>query len=496
MKKLLLFAVIFAAMSTNAQQVINDSNTPLHLMKPEYNVPYGLPSATDIKAKMDKILNFLEQSTPARVLNKKTKQEVIDYKKLSRNTELELETGQFRLTSYEWGVVYSAMLHAARCTGDERYKQYVAKRFKMLGDAEAHFDNLANQGIYDPLMKKLVRPAALDDAGAMCAAMLQAVRDKVRFNSEPMIGRYINYIIYGEYRLSDGTFARNRPLKNTVWLDDMYMSIPAIANMGKNTNFNKYYDETVKQINLFKMRMWIPEKQLFRHGWVEGMSFHPSFHWARANGWAILTLTEVLDVLPQDYPGRSEIMELYQQHAAGLLALQSGEGFWHQLLDRSDSYLETSATAIFTYCFAHGINNGWLDAEAFIPATVLGWNAVSTKINENGEVEGTCVGTGMAFDPAFYYYRPVHKYAAHGYGPALFAGAEMINLLKTRIIKMNDSAIQYYETDPQTNAPIFSVDDNERKVKPLNNSNIDNKPKPAPKPTQTQSPRPTTTRKK
>ena len=40
----------------------------------------------------------------------------------------------------------------------------------------------------------------------------------------------------------------------------------------------------------------------------------------------------------------------------------SGTGFWHQLLDRPDSYLETSATAIYAYAIAHGVNQGWLDA--------------------------------------------------------------------------------------------------------------------------------------
>jgi hypothetical protein len=80
---------------------------------------------------------------------------------------------------------------------------------------------------------------------------------------------------------------------------------------------------------------------------------------------------------------------------------------------------------------------------AYGPVAVLGWNAVSTKVNQAGEVEGTCVGTGMAFDPAFYYYRPVHKYAAHGYGPVLLAGSEMIQLLKNFQVKATDGSIQF-----------------------------------------------------
>lgn len=55
----------------------------------------------------------------------------------------------------------------------------------------------------------------------------------------------------------------------------------------------------------------------------------------------------------------------------------------------------------YVYCLAHAINKGWIDAIAYGPVTHLGWHAVAGKINAEGQVEGTCVGTGMAFDPAF-----------------------------------------------------------------------------------------------
>jgi rhamnogalacturonyl hydrolase YesR len=131
-------------------------------------------------------------------------------------------------------------------------------------------------------------------------------------------------------------------------------------------------------------------------------------------------------------------------HIRGLANYQSGIGFWHQLINRNDSYYETSATAIFTYCIAHAINKGWIDATAYGPMTVLGWNAVQTKVNSNGEVEGTCVGTGMSFDPAFYYNRPVNVAAAHGYGPVIMAGAEMMKLIKNYQIVINDAAVMFY----------------------------------------------------
>lgn len=220
------------------------------------------------------------------------------------------------------------------------------------------------------------------------------------------------------------------------------MSLPALAQMGVLTGDTKYFDEAIKQYRQFAKRMFNTERGLYMHGWVQDMDPHPQFHWARANGWAILTKIELLDALPQNYPARTEILEMLKKHAAGLAQRQDATGFWHQLLDRNDSFLETSATAIYAYCFARAINKGWLDAKAYGPAALLAWNAVSTRVNGQGQVEGTCVGTGMGFDPAFYCYRPVNVYAAHGYGPVLMAGAEIYRMLQNHPFAINDSAVQ------------------------------------------------------
>jgi unsaturated rhamnogalacturonyl hydrolase len=156
-----------------------------------------------------------------------------------------------------------------------------------------------------------------------------------------------------------------------------------------------------------------------------------------------MTKVEILDVLPSDHPERAFVLQLLRDHIEGLTRYQSGDGFWHQLIDRNDSYLETSATAIYTFCIAHAINRGWINRQAYGPVASLAWNAVSTKVNDKGQVEGTCVGTGMAFDPAFYYYRPVNVYAAHGYGPVLLAGAAMYQLLNEHPAEVNDSAVMF-----------------------------------------------------
>lgn len=67
----------------------------------------------------------------------------------------------------------------------------------------------------------------------------------------------------------------------------------------------------------------------------------------------------------------------------------------------------------------------------------------------------------MAFDPAYYYYRPVNVYAAHGYGPTLLAGSEIIMMLQNFYPRMNDSAVQYYRSQQKAATPIFGVDGKE-----------------------------------
>ena len=111
---------------------VNDFNTPLHMLKPEYKIPYGLPTVENVKSTIDRVLSFLEVATPAKVLNKETKLPITDFSKIDKNAVL--EQGKFRLASYEWGVTYSGMLLAAETTGDVRYKKYVSDRFNFLAD--------------------------------------------------------------------------------------------------------------------------------------------------------------------------------------------------------------------------------------------------------------------------------------------------------------------------------------------------------------------------
>jgi rhamnogalacturonyl hydrolase YesR len=419
-------------------------SVPLYRLPPAYPIPYGKPSVENIREVLSRILIYLESETPTKLIDSKTGVEITDF--TSPNPDAELQKGDLPLISYEWGVTYAGMLQAGEVLGDDRFTEYTRKRLAFIHDVAKVYSEFEKKypGISTPV-QSVLHPRALDDAGSMCAAMIKAERAKVNNDLRFIIDNYISYISNNEYRMDDGTLARQGPFPNTLWLDDLFMSVPALAQMGKLTGDKKYFDDAVKQVLQFSDRMFNTETGLFMHGWAKEMNIHPEFRWARANGWAIMAIVELLDVLPEDHPGRDRIVNILQLHIRGLAACQSGSGFWHQLLDRPDSYLETSATAIYTYSIARAINRGYVSASVYGPMVLLAWNAISTRVNETGQVEGTCVGTGMGFDPAFYYYRPQSELAAHGYGPVLLAGSEIISLLKNYDVETGQLSVQVYE---------------------------------------------------
>tara|TARA_R110002051_G_scaffold117009_2_gene190617 strand:- start:19293 stop:20645 length:1353 start_codon:yes stop_codon:yes gene_type:complete len=437
---LVIFLFVFQQ-TTLAQKLTNDVTTPLHLIQPEYPTPYGAKSIKEVTAILDRVYTYLDTETPYSLIDAESKKEITNLKKLNENTIF--SPGTFRLTSYEWGVTYAGMLQATQATEDKKYAEYTNNRLKVFAAiAPYYFKELKKDKSFPSPIKQTLQPHALDDAGAICAAMIKAKLFGLEADLNPLIDNSMNYISNKQFRYDDGTLARNRPQPNTLWLDDLFMSVPALAQMGKLTGDITYYNDAVKQVKQFSERMFNTEKGLYMHGWVQAMEEHPQYHWARANGWAVMSLVELLEVLPKDHPGYTPVLNQLQAHIKGLVPYQDGTGFWHQLIDKNDSYLETSATAIYAYAIARAINRGYIDKMAYAPIALLAWNAVTTKVNDQGQVEGTCVGTGMGFDPAFYYYRPINVFAAHGYGPVMLAGSEIIQLLKNNEFEINDSSLQ------------------------------------------------------
>lgn len=421
---------------------ITDSNSSLHLLQPDYGFPYESPSPESIEERLERMLLFLDMETPAGLVNQSGGDPVKDFSDITRNSRF--APGAFRVVSYEMGILYSAMLKASEVLNRKEFADYAFRRLDLIAETSTWFNRLEEEKPdYSSPVHSVLHPESLDDAGTMAAAFIRAGRMRKNRAYSPLVDNYTDYVLNKQFRLGDGTYARNRPYARTLWIDDLYMSVSLLSQSGLTTGDNIYFDEAVKQVISFSDRMFNRELGLFAHGWGQNSPFRSEFYWGRANGWALMAMTELLDTLPESDKDRNTILDLFISHLRGIAAVQSGSGLWHQLLNKIDSYTESSASAIIIYCMAKAINRGFVSAKDFGPAAVLGWNALAERINKEGHIEGICVGTGMGFEPVFYYNRPVSIYAAHGYGPAIMAGTEILQLIKNHNIINYDGALVF-----------------------------------------------------
>ena len=232
--------------------------------------------------------------------------------------------------SYEWGVTYAGALRVAEVTGDTFFHDYVKTRIETIEQIGTYY--LSKNPEDRPrgyIPRGLITPHSLDSCGSMTAAIIKARLAGIGQHLETLIEPSMHYISSEQKRLEDGTLARDRPLPNSLWLDDLYMSVPALAQMGKMTGEVQYFDDACRQIIQMHERMYVPELGLYRHGWAQAMQPHPTFPWGRANGWTIMAPQSCFQSCRSNIPtanGCSPLSPTYRRHRQ----VSGNQWFLHQ----------------------------------------------------------------------------------------------------------------------------------------------------------------------
>ena len=271
---------------------------------------------------------------------------------------------------------------------------------------------------------RIFRRTMLDDTGAPglpFAALYKSSRDS---DLRALADSIVHYIYDRQVRLSDRTFCRPEPVPYTVWADDLFMSVPYLVQMAKATGEKKYFDDAAEQAVRFRKYLWNPETGLYKHGWFAYTGNQSVAHWGRANGWIAWATAELLEELPVSHPRYKEILKMFREHMASLVKYQGASGLWRQLLDKPDSYEETSCTAMFTLAIARGVRNGWLSGK-YRRKALLGWEGVCKNIAPGGIVHGICRGTEIGMDEQFYRDRKTIDNDPRGLGAVITAGIEI-----------------------------------------------------------------------
>lgn len=348
------------------------------------------------------------------------------------------ENTLFGRWNYPLGVTMYGLLHTAIAIGSEDIKNYIKDHVQLCIDTlEYALWDKEQYGGATSIHNLLTSIDSLDDCGSFASMMLE-VNKYLGLRDVKKVADYVGDYIYNhQSRLEDGTFFRKEMMHHfhnmTMWADDLYMSVPFLVRYSQFTGDQKYLDDAANQFFGFKKRLFMPEKKIMSHVYDFKYDSKTNVPWGRGNGWVVFSMTELLEVLPEDHPKRNDLIEFLNTLCEGYLALQDDEGMWHQVLNDHESYPETSCTSMFIYAFSRGIRFGWLkNPEKYVKAIYKAWKGISkTSVDSNGNVYGVCRGSEFSFIADYYKYElGWNLNDTHGTGIVMLAGIEVIRLNK------------------------------------------------------------------
>ena len=224
------------------------------------------------------------------------------------------------------------------------------------------------------------------------------------------------------------------------WIDAIQMAMPIFAQLGNVTGDTKYYDRAYDMYMYSKTKhgtngLYNPEDQL----WWRDKDFVPPYkepngedcYWSRGNGWVVVAMARMLDILPKDEPHRKEYETMLIDMCHAVAKVQREDGLWNVSLHDPNNYggKELSGTAMFVYGMAYGVNNGLLSKKEFAPIIYKAWNGmVNDCLHPNGFL-GYVQGTGKEpkeAQPVTYTREP--DFDDYGLGAFLMAGSEITKM--------------------------------------------------------------------
>jgi rhamnogalacturonyl hydrolase YesR len=224
------------------------------------------------------------------------------------------------------------------------------------------------------------------------------------------------------------------------WIDALQMAMPVFVRLGVVYNdtsyFRKMYDlYAFSKYNHGGKGLYNPEDHL----WWRDKDFVPPYkepngedcYWSRGNGWVLAALARTLEMLPKSDAHYNEYLQDFKDMSAALIKVQREDGFWNVSLHDPAHFggKETSGTALFTYGFAWGINNGILDKKTYKPVIAKAWKAMVKECVHPDGMLGYVQGTGKEpKDGQPVGYDKVPDFEDYGLGCFLLAGTEVYKM--------------------------------------------------------------------
>lgn len=336
-----------------------------------------------------------------------------------------VENELFGRWTYPMGVTLYGILKAGEYLNRPDYMEYARKDVTQITSFHKYalFDK--KRFGFPSLNQQISWLTELDDCGSFGSLMLECKKYWDIPDSDALADTIANHMRYRQKRLPDGVFCRH---DGTMWIDDLFMSIPFLVRYYQLSQDSYYLDEACKQLLLFRQYFYMTDKHLMSHIYDLKWQKANRIPWSRGNGWVMFSMSELLEVLPRTHKDREEIIQFFHDMADGILNTQGAHGLWHQVLDDPTTYDESSSTAMFICAFARSIRKGYA-RERFLPALrksiQRAWDGLTSyAIDCHGNVYGVCQGSGCSFSREYYRQLSWRFNDAHGIGIVLLAGVE------------------------------------------------------------------------
>ena len=318
------------------------------------------------------------------------------------------------------------LLRAAEAINEPRYKDYFVGSNELMATYYNYMQYEKRMYGRPSFLESCAFTTDLDAIGSIGRNLSELYNIKPSYETLNTINELAKAAKHNIPRFEDGTY--HRP--TDMWADDMFMSCPFLLRLGVIKRDNYYFEEVIRQFRGFRERLWMADEKIMSHIFFLDEQKPNRLPWGRGNGWIYVSLTDALEIIPEGFPGRDFLMDFFLEYTEGLSPLQDSDGLWHQVLNRPDSYQETSCTGMFMLGMCRGIKNGWLDRKTFMPKVENAYmGLLNKKISSTGNVYDVCMGSGNAKQVEYYMNLGAVDNDDHGTGVILTAIAEMMKIL-------------------------------------------------------------------
>jgi len=221
--------------------------------------------------------------------------------------------------------------------------------------------------------------------------------------------------------------------RNEVWVDSLMTLCPFLARADTLGYGPEGQSLAEQQILGHAQCLVDPQTGLWFHAYDTGKRKPLGARWSRGMGWALFSLVEVLGEQSPTAREHSALALLLRDTVHAVLRAQDRAGHWYTVMDRNNSFVETSGQALLVYGLAKALRLGLIPQDLrkqTEEAIVRGWRIVTLHVTDQGHVTGVTAGTN-AGTYRHYMTRKTRGWTPWGEASALLAAHEACLLQKT-----------------------------------------------------------------